>query len=155
MWTPDLPLRQLVSVRRSPIHGRGVYARVDIPEGARIVEYRGERITTAEAEARYPDDASQPYHTFLFALDDDWMVDASNGGNTARWINHSCDPNCEVVVDDGRLWVEALRDIAAGEELAYDYNFILPVRHTPALKRRYPCVCGAESCRGTMLGRKR
>lgn len=148
-------LRDGVSIRRSGIHGKGVFARKLIPEGTRIVEYRGERITTAEADARYPDDPTVPYHTFLFALDDDWVVDAAYGGNLARWVNHSCDPNCEVVIEDGRLFIESVRDIEPGEELAYDYNFILPVRHSPAMKKRYPCECGAPSCRGTMLGRKR
>lgn len=155
MQTPRFPLGRGLAVRRSPMHGRGVFARVPIPEGTRIVEYRGERITTAVAEARYPDDPSAVYHTFLFAVDDDTMVDASRGGNLARWINHSCDPNCEVILEEGRLWIEALRDVAPGEELAYDYNFILPVRHSPAMKKRYPCTCGAEGCRGTMLGKKR
>lgn len=148
-------IRHALSLRRSSIHGRGVFARVPIPEGTRIVEYRGQVITNAEAEARYPDDPSTPYHTFLFALDDETMVDAGRGGNIARWINHSCAPNCEVVLDDRRLFIEAIRDIVPGEELAYDYNFILPVRHTPAMKRRYPCDCGSPECRGTMLGRKR
>lgn len=148
-------LRESVSIRRSGIHGRGVFARKLIPEATRIVEYRGERISTAEADARYPDDPTVPYHTFLFALDDDWVVDAAYGGNLARWVNHSCDPNCEVVIEDGRLYIESLRDIVPGEELVYDYNFILPVRHSPAMKKRYPCECGALSCRGTMLGRKR
>ena len=148
-------LREYVSLRESGIHGKGVFARKRIRDGTRIVEYRGERITTAEADARYPEDLSVPYHTFLFALDDDWVVDAAYGGNLARWVNHSCDPNCEVVIEDGRLYIESIRDIEPGEELAYDYNFILPVRHTPALKRRYPCICGSPTCRGTMLGRKR
>lgn len=148
-------LRENVSLRKSGIHGKGVFARRLIRAGTRIVEYRGERITTEEADARYPDDPSVPYHTFLFALDDEWVVDAAYGGNLARWVNHSCDPNCEVVIEDGRLYIESIRDIEPGEELAYDYNFILPVRHTPALKKRYPCVCGAPMCRGTMLGRKR
>jgi uncharacterized protein len=148
-------IRQGLSVRRSRIHGRGVYARVTIPEGTRIVEYRGERISMAEGEARYPEDPSSPYHTFLFAVDDDTLVDASRGGGLARWINHCCEPNCEVVLDDGRLFIEALRDILPGEELAYDYNFILPVRHSPAMKKRFPCSCGTPECRGTMLGRKR
>lgn len=147
--------RQGLALRRSGIHGRGVYARIPIPEGTRIVEYRGQVITNAEAEARYPDDPAVDYHTFLFALDDDHMVDAGRGGNIARWINHSCDPNCEVVLDGRRLFIESIRDIDPGEELAYDYNFILPVRHTPAMKRRYPCTCGSPACRGTMLGRKR
>ncbi len=144
-----------LAIRRSGIHGRGVYARVLIPEGTRIVEYRGERITTSEADLRYPDDQSAPYHTFLFAIDDEFMVDAANAGNIARWINHSCDPNCEAVIEDGRIYIEAIDDIAPGEELAYDYNFILPVRHTPAMKKRFPCSCGEAACRGTMLGRKR
>jgi uncharacterized protein len=150
-----LPVRRALALGRSPIHGRGVFARIPIPDGTRIIEYRGERIATAEAEARYPDDPAAAYHTFLFALDDDRMVDASRGGNLARWINHGCDPNCEVALEGGRLWIDAIRDIAPGEELRYDYNFILPVRHTATMKRRYPCTCGAAACRGTMLGRKR
>jgi SET domain-containing protein len=148
-------IKRGLSLRNSSIHGRGVYAREWIPEGTRIVEYRGERITFAEAEERYPDDPDVPYHTFLFAVDDETMVDAAYGGNIARWINHSCEPNCEVVIENARLYIEAIRDIAPGEELAYDYNFILPERHTPALKKRFPCRCGTESCRGTMLGKKR
>ncbi len=155
MRTPPVPLRHALAIRRSTKHGRGVFARVPLAEATRVVEYRGERITFAEAEARYPDDPSVPYHTFLFAVDDGIMVDAAHGGNLARWINHSCDPNCEVVLEDGRLWIEAVRDIVPGEELAYDYNFILPVRHTPAMKKRYPCACGHAECRGTMLGKKR
>ena len=119
------------------------------------MEYRGERITNAEAEARYPEDPNAAYHTFLFAVDDENMVDAAYRGNMARWVNHSCDPNCEVVLENGRLFIESIRDIAPGEELAYDYNFILPVRHTPAMKKRFPCTCGAPGCRRTMLGRKR
>jgi len=148
-------LRRDVVLRRSGIHGRGVHAKTPIREGTRIVEYRGERITTAEAEARYPHDPTTPYHTFLFAVDDETMIDAAHRGNLARWVNHSCDPNCEVVLEGMRLYIEAIRDIAPDEELAYDYNFILPTRHSPAMKRRFPCTCGSEICRGTMLGRKR
>ena len=144
-----------LSLRQSKIHGRGVYARTPIPAGTRIVEYRGERITMAEAEARYPDDPDAVYHTFLFSVDDEIVIDAAFNGNIARWINHSCDPNCEAVDEDGRIFIESIRDIAAGEELAYDYHFILEVRHSPPMKRRYPCICGAENCRGTMLAKKR
>jgi SET domain-containing protein len=144
-----------LAMRRSKIHGRGVYARVPIPEGTRIVEYTGERITMDEAEARYPEDSSAVYHTFLFALEDGAVIDAAFRGNIARWINHSCDPNCEAVEEDGRIFIESLRDIEPGEELAYDYHFILEVRHSPAMKRRYPCICGAPNCRGTMLAKKR
>lgn len=151
----DLRVRERLSLRRSPIHGRGVFARVPIPAGTRLVEYAGERITPAEADARYPDEGEGSYHTFLFQIDDDLVIDASRGGNLARWINHSCEPNCDAVVEGKRIYIESLRDIAAGEELSYDYMFVLPERHTPARKRRYPCHCGAPACRGTMLTRKR
>ena len=152
---PVLNARRYLAMRRSGIHGRGVYAREAIPAGARIIEYRGERISNEEAERRYPDDFEGEHHTFLFAVDDDTMVDAAFSGNLARWVNHSCDPNCETVIEGGRIYLESLRDIAPGEELAYDYNYILPERHTPARKKRYPCRCGAADCRGTILGKKR
>lgn len=155
MPNPVPRLREQLSLRTSAIHGRGVYAREPIPAGTRLVEYRGERISWAEADRRYPDDLSGPHHTFLFALDDGRMIDASYRGNLARWINHSCDPNCEAVEEDGRIWIDSIRDIAPGEELAYDYNYILEERHSPAMKRRFPCRCGASSCRGTILGKKR
>ncbi|MFN8571097.1 MAG: SET domain-containing protein-lysine N-methyltransferase [Gemmatimonadaceae bacterium] len=142
-------------IRDSPIHGAGAFATRPIPDGVRIIEYAGERLTPSEADARYPDVPGQAHHTFLFAIDDDVVVDAAVDGNEARFINHSCNPNCDAVIDDGRIWIESIRDIAPGEELAYDYCYILPERHTPAAKRRYPCTCGAASCRGTILGKKR
>lgn len=145
----------LFEIRPSPIHGLGAFATVAIPAGTRLIEYAGQRLTPAEAEARYPDDDSGPQHTCLFAIDDDVVIDAAVDGNDARFINHSCDPNCDAVVDDGRIWIETIRDVAAGEELAYDYQHVLKERHTPAAKRRYPCRCGAATCRGTMLAKKR
>jgi hypothetical protein len=83
------------------------------------------------------------------------VIDAGVNGNDARWINHSCDPNCDAVVDGGRIWIETIRAIAAGEELAYDYALALEEPHTPEAERRFPCHCGAASCRGTLLTRKR
>jgi SET domain-containing protein len=83
------------------------------------------------------------------------VIDAAVGGNEARFINHSCDPNCDAVIDDGRIWIETIRDVEPGEELAYDYAYVLEERHTAAAKRRYPCACGAANCRGTILARKR
>ena len=142
-------------VRASAMHGQGAFATRPIAEGTRIIEYAGERITPAEMHRRYPDTPGSTHHTFLFMIDDDVVVDAGVDGNDARWVNHCCEPNCDVVVDDGRLWIEAIRDIAPGEELCYDYAFVLPERHTPAAKRRYPCHCGAPRCRGTILTRKR
>lgn len=145
----------LFEVRPSDIHGLGAFAIRPIPAGTRIIEYAGARITPAEADARYPEPPGTVHHTNLFAIDDDIVIDANVDGNDARYINHSCDPNCDAVVDDERIWIDAIRDIEQGEELAYDYAFILPERHTPAAKRRYPCHCGSASCRGTILARKR
>lgn len=145
---PDAPPFE---IRASPIHGLGAFATRPIPAGTRLIEYAGERLTPAEADARYPDTPGEAHHTFLFAIDDDVVIDAGVNGNDARFINHSCDPNCDAVIDDGRIWVETIRDVEAGEELAYDYAFELEERHTPAAKRRYPCSCGSANCRGTIL----
>ena len=142
-------------IRRSPVHGLGGFATRHIPAGVRLIEYAGERITSAESETRYPDVPGGCHHTFLFAIDDEVVVDASVAGNDARFLNHSCAPNCDAVIDEGRIWIETLHDIEPGEELVYDYAYILNERHTPAAKRRYPCHCGAITCRGTILGRKR
>jgi SET domain-containing protein len=145
--------RRRIAVRRSPIHGRGVFALRKIRKGERIIEYTGERVTHREADRRYPvDDAP---HTMLFIVDKNIVIDATRTGSSARWINHSCRPNCESINDDKRIYIEARRDIRPGEELTYDYNLILDERHTPALKRENPCLCGEKRCRGTLLGSKR
>jgi SET domain-containing protein len=123
-------------IRPSPIHGLGAFATRRIPAGTRLIEYAGERLTPDAADARYPETPDRAYHTFLFAIDDDVVIDAAVGGNDARFINHSCDPNCDAVVEDGRIWIETIRDVSPGEELAYDYAFELAERHTPAAKRR-------------------
>jgi uncharacterized protein len=142
-------------VRASLMQGLGAFATHRIPAHTSLVEYAGERLTPAEAEARYPDQPGERHHTFLFAIDDTVVIDAAVNGNDARWINHSCEPNCDAVIEDGRIWIDTVRDIEPGEELSYDYAFTLLTRHTPAARRRYPCRCGAPSCRGTMLARKR
>ena len=148
--------RPLFAVRKSRIHGRGVFATADIPKGERLIEYRGERITWQQAERRYPVDPV-PYHTFLFEVGNgDMCIDAARKGTLAKWINHSCRPNCEAVEDeDERIFIETVRAVRAGDELTYDYNFILEERHTPAQKKLFPCRCGVKNCRGTMLGKKR
>ena len=147
----DLPF----VIRPSPMQGLGAFAKRHIPPGVGLIEYAGERLTSAESDARYPEIPGERHHTFLFAIDDDVVVDAAVNGNEARFINHSCDPNCDAVIDEGRIWIESIRDIVAGEELAYDYAYVLDERHTPAAKRRFPCHCGAENCRGTILAKKR
>ena len=142
-------------IRRSPIQGRGAFARRKIRKGTRIIEYTGERVSHDEADRRYDDEHMERHHTFLFTLDRKTCIDAAVNGNDARYINHSCDPNCDAVIDDGRIWIETIRDVAPGEELAYDYAYVLEERHTPAAKRRFPCHCGAATCRGTILAKKR
>ncbi|HEY1325375.1 MAG TPA: SET domain-containing protein-lysine N-methyltransferase [Casimicrobiaceae bacterium] len=143
-------------VRRSRIHGRGVFATRTIRKGKDIIEYRGERITMKEADRRPDSDPDNPYHTFLFELDDGRVIDAAVRGNAARWINHSCDPNCEPYEDDeGRVFIAAKRTIRKGEELAYNYRLNVDGRITRAMREAYACRCGARRCRGTMLGRKK
>lgn len=151
--TADPPLE----IRDSPIHGRGGFATARIPAGTLLIEYAGERIDAAEARRRaaaHAGAAGAP-HTFVFAIDDDWAVDAGVGGNDGRWLNHSCAPNCDAIVEDGRIWIETLRDVARGEELTYDYALVLDEPHTAAARARFPCRCGAATCRGTMLRRRR
>ncbi|MBI2795255.1 MAG: SET domain-containing protein-lysine N-methyltransferase [Gemmatimonadetes bacterium] len=142
-------------MRPSGIEGLGAFATERIAPGVRLIEYAGERLTPAAAEARYPDAEGERHHTCLFAIDDEVVIDAAVNGNEARFINHSCAPNCDAVIDAGRIWIETIHDIEPGEELAYDYAYVLTERHTPAAKRRYPCHCGAATCRGTILARKR
>lgn len=147
--------RRKIEVRDSGVHGRGVYAAAAIPAGSRIIEYTGERISWDEALRRHPHDPSQPNHTFYFHLDTGQVIDALYGGNDARWINHACEPNCEAEEVDGRVYINALRDLAPGEELFYDYGLVLDERHTAKVKKQFACWCGAATCRGTMLAPKR
>jgi SET domain-containing protein len=140
-----------IQVRRSGVHGKGVFALTDIARGDRIIEYVGEVITWKEALRRHPHDPAQPNHTFYFHLDDGHVIDALYGGNASRWINHSCEPNCEADEEDGRIYIKALRDIQPGEELNYDYGLVIDAPLTAKLKAEYPCWCGSPHCRGTLL----
>lgn len=142
-------------VRRSAVQGRGAFATRQIRRGERIGEYKGERISWEEADARYDDESQERHHTFLFEVDDDTVIDAAVHGAGVKYINHSCDPNCEPVIEHGHVFIDAIRNIRPGEELFYDYNYILDEPHTAAVKKRYPCWCGSKKCRGTILGRKR
>ena len=140
-----------VEVRESDIQGRGVYASRAIRKGTWIIEYTGERISHAEADMRYDDENMERHHTFLFTIDEHICIDAFIGGNEARFVNHSCDPNCETVLAEGEIHIVAMRDIAAGEELTYDYGYTLDEESVEEALRRYPCRCGASSCKGTIL----
>lgn len=140
-----------VEVRKSPIHGSGVFALRKIRQGTRIIEYIGERISNEEADARYDDDAMEETHTFLFTVDDDTVIDGTREGNEARYINHSCEPNSESVCEGGRIFIHAIRMIQPGEELTYDYRLERGGEYRPEWEARYACRCGASTCRGTLL----
>ena len=144
-----------IQVRKSGIHGKGMFALQPIAAGETIIEYKGEVITWREALRRHPHDPTDPDHTFYFHIDDKHVIDAKYGGNAARWINHACDPNCEADEVDGRVFIKALRDLFPGEELFYDYGLIIDERYTPKLKKQYECRCGSALCRHTMLAPKR
>jgi SET domain-containing protein len=144
-----------IQTRRSGVHGKGVFAVQDIAEGETLMEYVGEVISWAEAQARHPHDPTDPNHTFYFHIDENHVIDALFGGNSSRWINHACAPNCEAEERNGRIFIKALRNINAGEELNYDYGLIIDERYTAKLKAEYPCWCGADNCRGTLLAPKR
>ena len=151
-----------IAARKSRIHGNGVFAVQALKKGERVIEYKGRRRTHAEVDADEAGDV-ETGHTFLFTLSDDYVIDANYEGNDARWINHSCDPNCEAVIaedesDDRRkdqVFIEAIRDIKPGEELTYNYGITLAERHTPPLKKIWECRCGSRNCTGTMLRPKR
>jgi uncharacterized protein len=148
------PIINSIVVRHSKIHGNGVFATRKIPEDAFIIEYGGKRISQKEADRRKAADPDNPFHTFFFSLDNGKLIDGDDGGSDARWINHSCDPNCEAREEDGQIHIHAVRDIRRGEELNYDYGLILDERYTKAVKRAYACLCGAENCRKTLLAPK-
>jgi SET domain-containing protein len=146
-----------IQVRRSGVHGKGVFALQPIARGERIIEYTGEIIGWDEALRRHPHDPADPNHTFYFSLGDgSTVIDAKVGGNAARWINHACQPNCKAdETDDGRVFIRALRNLKPGEELFYDYGLVIDERYTPKLKKDYECRCGSPRCRRTMLAPKR
>lgn len=143
------------AVRRSNIHGNGVFATRKIAAGERIAEYKGERVSWEEANRRAAEDGGPVNHTFFFSLNDGRVIDGGRRGNDSRYINHACEPNCHALEEDGRVFIYALRDIARGEELNYNYALVYEERHTAAVKRQFACRCGAPGCTGTMLAPKR
>lgn len=141
----------LFEVRKSKVHGKGAFALQGIAKGTRITEYLGERVSHEEADRRYESKDATDNHTFLFIVDDATVIDAGVDGNDARFFNHSCDPNCEAVVEDGRVFIEAIRDIEPGEEMSYDYHIVREDSDPPDIDVIFACRCGAATCRGTML----
>jgi SET domain-containing protein len=151
-----------INVRNSAIHGRGIFAASDLPAGIRVIEYKGKIITDAQADRLY-DDSLDTGHTFLFTLNDKYIIDANQQGNSARWINHSCEPNCEAVIHvdpngderKDRVFIETIKPVKAGQELTYNYGITLEVPHTKRLKAIWACRCGSKRCTGTLLQPKR
>jgi uncharacterized protein len=140
-----------ILVRDSNVHGRGVFATRRIEKGERIVEYLGERVSHDEADRRYEEKAENDSHTFLFIVDSKTVIDAGTDGNDARFFNHSCDPNCESVVEKRRVFIEALRAIEPGEEMSYDYQIYRDHDDPENIDEIFACRCGFANCRGTML----
>jgi SET domain-containing protein len=150
------PEQSLVVVRRSPIQGRGVFARKAIAKGVRIIEYTGEREPASEIDEEHDDEAARRHHTFLFSVSSKVVIDGMRGGNASRFINHSCEANCWAIVDRGRVFIESKRAILPGEELSYDYWYTTDTSYSNAdLRRIYPCHCGAKRCRGTLAALRR
>lgn len=149
---PGSKRKKAYAVRTSDIHGRGVFATKKIRKGTVIIEYKGQRSSWNKAMKQPDSDPNDATHTFLFELHDGNVIDARIKGNAARWINHSCDPNCKTFEDeDGRVFIEARRKIRRGEELAYDYKLIIDGRMTKREQEKYACRCGASKCRGYLL----
>ena len=145
--TPSLSFE----IRQSPVAGLGAFATRPIRKGTRLIEYVGERILQSEADARYDDDAMEHHHTFLFTVDRKTVIDASSGGNEARFINHSCEPNCEALLEGKRVFIKAIANIEPGAELFYDYGLERNEPYQESWKELYGCKCGAATCRGTMI----
>lgn len=140
-----------MEVHASTIQGLGAFAARRIRKASKIIEYTGERISPAEADERYAGGPSVHPHVLLFSVDSQTVIDAAVGGNEARFINHSCEPNCEAVTHRKRIWIHALRDIETGEELTYDYNLTADDVEVERQAAEYPCHCRAALCRGTMF----
>jgi uncharacterized protein len=151
MKKPVISRTPLFEVRHSPIHGHGVFAARRIRKGTTVIEYLGDRVSHAQADARYEDKDPNDNHTFLFTVDAKTVIDGGVDGNEARYINHGCDPNCESTTLNKRIFIEAIRTIQPGEELSYDYQIQRDSDDAPNVDEVFACRCGAKNCRGSML----
>ncbi|MDE1180753.1 SET domain-containing protein-lysine N-methyltransferase [Paraburkholderia sp.] len=140
-----------ITVRRSPVHGKGVFALRPISKGERIFEYKGELTSWREASRRYRR-YGQAGHTFYFALSDGRVIDGGRGGNSARWLNHACAANCEAIEEDGRIFIDAVANIETGDELFISYGLVVDEPVTDEIREQYACRCGARACSRSMLG---
>jgi uncharacterized protein len=139
-----------VIVRRSPVHGKGVFAMQPLVAGERVLEYKGEIRAWRDA-VRHHRREGVLGHTFLFGLSDGRVIDGSSGGNSSRWLNHSCAPNCEAIEDGARIFIHTLRPIGAGEEIFIEYRLATDGPMDETLRAQYVCRCAAAGCRQSML----
>jgi uncharacterized protein len=145
------PKTPLFEVRHSRVHGYGVFALRRVRKGTNIIEYLGERVSHELADTRYASKDPKDGHTFLFTVDAKTVIDAGVNGNEARFVNHGCDPNCQTVQIGKRIFIEAIRTIRPGEELAYDYRIQRDADDPADIDIVFRCLCGAKNCRGSML----
>lgn len=141
---------KLCKVAASPIHKRGLFATADIEAGTDIIQYVGEKISKEESTRRALEWEEKARKTgsglvYIFELDDEWDLDGRRGRNPARYMNHSCDGNCEAINYDGEIWITARKDIKKGTELTYDYGY--DMEHF----LDHPCACGADTCIGYIV----
>jgi len=152
---PAGPVRKprYLKIAESRLGGLGVFTTRPIPKGTLLLEYLGERISHAEASERYYAAARPDAFVLLFTVDRKVVIDGGVGGRTARYVNHSCAPNCEADEIGGRIFISSICDIPAGAELTYDYNLQAPRPLPRDWRQRYACRCGATRCRGTIAVR--
>ncbi|MBR8024594.1 SET domain-containing protein-lysine N-methyltransferase [Burkholderia cenocepacia] len=143
-------MQRRVAVRRSPVHGRGVFALRALEAGELIFEYKGETIEWTAAIRQY-ESTGTAGHTYFFGLSDGRVIDGGHLGNSARWLNHSCNANCEALEIEERVFIHASTAIAPGEELFLDYQLAVDATTDEEVRLSYVCQCGASGCRGTML----
>jgi uncharacterized protein len=146
-----------IQVKSSGIHRHGVFAKKDIPKGTRIIEYIGIRISKEESKKiqdesikAYEDDPENNAATYIFEIDEKHDLQGDIPNNDAKYINHSCNPNCEVDIIDGRIWIDAIKDIKNGEEITYNYGFEIDKNDNTEFKK-HPCLCGSKNCVGYIL----
>ncbi|CAE6791559.1 hypothetical protein R69927_05709 [Paraburkholderia domus] len=139
-----------VIVRRSPVHGKGVFAMHALAAGERVLEYKGEITSWRNAVRRHQREGVEG-HTFLFGLSDGRVIDGGRGGNSARWLNHACEPNCETIEDEGRIFIHTLRAIEPDEELFIEYLLSIDDSANEEVRAQYACRCKASGCCQSML----